>query len=123
MRESDFRVYVQDILEAIKRIDNYLEGLTFNEFLKDKKTVDAVIRNFAVIGEAAKHIPVSLKRKHPEVAWKRMAGMRDKVIHEYFGVDLHILWDTAKIDLPASKPLLEQLLKEKSQPNRDSEKG
>jgi uncharacterized protein with HEPN domain len=123
MRESVFTVYVQDILEAIKRIDNYLEGLTFNEFLKDKKTVDAVIRNFAVIGEAAKHIPVSLKRKHPEVAWKRMAGMRDKVIHEYFGVDLHILWDTAKIDLPASKPLLEQLLKEKSQPNRDSEKG
>lgn len=123
MRESVFTVYVQDILEAIKRIDNYLEGLTFNEFLKDKKTVDAVIRNFAVIGEAAKHIPVSVKRKHPEVAWKRMAGMRDKVIHEYFGVDLHILWDTAKIDLPASKPLLEQLLKEKSQPNRDSEKG
>jgi uncharacterized protein with HEPN domain len=112
MREGGFRVYVQDILEAIERIDEYLEGLTFSKFAKDKRTVDAVVRNFAVIGEAAKHVPASVKRKHPEVAWKRMAGMRDKVIHEYFGVDVKILWDTSKIDLPASKPLLEQLLKE-----------
>lgn len=112
MRESGFSVYLQDILEAIKRIDEYLDKLTFEEFSKDNKTADAVIRNFAVIGEAAKHIPASVKRKHPEVAWKRMAGMRDKVIHEYFGVDLKILWDTSKIDLPASKPVLKRLLKE-----------
>jgi uncharacterized protein with HEPN domain len=67
MRESGFRVYVQDILEAIKRIDEYLEGLTFSEFAEDNRTVDAVVRNFAVIGEAAKHVPASVKRKHPEV--------------------------------------------------------
>ena len=96
-------------MEAIRRICCYLEGLTFEEFSKDNKTVDAVIRNFAVIGEAAKHIPVNIKRNYPEISWKRMAGMRDKVIHEYFGVDLQILWDTPKIDLPTSKPLLEQL--------------
>lgn len=72
--------------------------------------MDAVIRNFAVIGEAAKQIPVNIKKKYSEVSWKRMAGMRDKVIHEYFGVDLQILWDTSKIDLPTSKPLLEQFL-------------
>ena len=112
MREKDFRLYVQDILEAIGRIDQYLAGLTFEQFSKDIKTIDAVIRNFAIIGEAAKNIPVSVKREHSEIAWKRMAGMRDKLIHEYFGVDLQIIWDTSKIDLASSKLLLEQLLKE-----------
>jgi uncharacterized protein with HEPN domain len=112
MREGDFRVYVQDILEAIRRIDDYLGALTFEEFSKDDKTVDAVIRNFAVIGEATKHVPFNVKKKYPEISWKRMAGMRDKVIHEYFGVDLRILWDTSKSDLSASRPLLEHLLDE-----------
>ena len=114
MRKVDFRVYIQDILEAIQRIDEYLTGITFEEFSKDNKTIDAVVRNFAVIGEAAKNVPVSVKRKHPEIAWKRMSGMRDKVIHQYFGVDPHILWDTSKIDLPASKQLLKELLSEGS---------
>jgi uncharacterized protein with HEPN domain len=114
MRKVDFRVYIQDILEAIQRIDEYLTGITFEEFSKDNKTIDAVVRNFAVIGEAARNVPVSVKRKHPEIAWKRMRGMRDKVIHEYFGVDPHILWDTSKIDLPASKQLLKELLSEGS---------
>jgi uncharacterized protein with HEPN domain len=77
--------------------------------------VDAVIRNFAVIGEAAKHIPIDVKKEHPNIAWKRMVGKRDKVIHEYFGVDPRILWDTSKIDLPASKPLLEQLKGEREE--------
>jgi len=91
MREKDFRLYVQDILEAIGRIEQYLEGLTFEQFSKDIKTIDAVIRNFAIIGEAAKNIPVNVKLEHPEIAWKRMTGMRDKLIHEYFGVDLQII--------------------------------
>jgi uncharacterized protein with HEPN domain len=112
MREKDYRMYIQDILEAIGRINQYLERLTFEQFSKDNKTIDAVIRNFAVIGEAAKNIPASVKREHPEIEWKRMTGMRDKLIHEYFGVDLQILWDTSKIDLAGSKPLLEQLLKQ-----------
>jgi uncharacterized protein with HEPN domain len=112
MRESGFKIYVEDILGAIARIDEYLDGLTFSQFVEDQKTVDAVIRNFAIIGEAAKYVPASLKKKHPEIRWKKMAGMRDKVIHQYFGVSLKILWETAKHDFPISKPLLEQLLKE-----------
>ncbi len=112
MRNGEFRVYINDILEAIQKIDDYLAGLAFEEFLKDNKTIDAVIRNFAVIGEAAKHVPPAVKKKHPEIAWNRMAGMRDKVIHEYFGVDIHILWDASKIDLPIIKPLLVKILKE-----------
>jgi uncharacterized protein with HEPN domain len=91
MREGDFRVYVQDILEAINRITQYLSNLTFDEFSKNRMVVDAVIRNFQVIGEAAKHIPDHIKNEHPEIAWKRMTGMRDKIIHEYFGIDLDIL--------------------------------
>ncbi|MGB9914671.1 MAG: DUF86 domain-containing protein [Candidatus Bathyarchaeales archaeon] len=90
------KIYIQDILEAITKIDQYLKELTFEEFTKDNKTIDATIRNFAVIGEAAKNIPVAIKKKHNEIPWKRMAGMRDKLIHEYFGVDPKILWDTAK---------------------------
>ncbi len=112
MRDKDPRLYVQDILEAIAKIDQYLEGLTFEQFSKDIKTIDAVIRNFAIIGEAAKNIPANVKREHPEIAWKRMTGMRDKLIHEYHGVDLQIVWDTSKVDLANSKPLLEELKKE-----------
>ncbi|MEM3377573.1 MAG: DUF86 domain-containing protein [Candidatus Bathyarchaeia archaeon] len=80
------KIYIQDILEAITRIDQYLKELTFEEFTKDNKTIDATIRNFAVIGEAAKNIPAAIKKKHNKIPWKRMAGMRDKLIHEYFGV-------------------------------------
>ncbi len=112
MRDKDFRLYIQDILEAIEKINHYLDGLTFEQFSKDIKTIDAVIRNFSIIGEAAKNVPANVKREHPEIAWKRMTGMRDKLIHEYAGVDLKILWDTSKIDLPVSKPLVEELLKE-----------
>ena len=83
MRDKDFRLYVQDILEAVEKINSYLGGMTFEQFSKDNKTIDAVIRNFAIIGEAAKNVPAKVKREHSEVAWKRMAGMRDKLIHEY----------------------------------------
>jgi len=110
MHDKDCRLYVQDILEAISNIEEYLEGLTFEDFKKDKKTGDAVIRNFAVIGEAAKNIPDNIKQQHPEVEWKRMTGMRDKLIHEYHGISLKVVWDTAKIDLPTTKPQLERLL-------------
>jgi uncharacterized protein with HEPN domain len=96
MREADFQLYIQDILDAIERIDQYLSGMTFEEFSKDNKTIDAVVRNFAVIGEAAKNVSPKIRHKHPEIAWKRMSGMRDKVIHEYFGVDPHILLDYLK---------------------------
>jgi len=88
-----------------------MEGLTFEEFKKDRKTADAIIRNFAVIGKAAKNIPDSIKQEHPEIEWKRMTGMRDKLIHEYHGISLKVVWETAEIDLPATKPQLQQLLK------------
>jgi uncharacterized protein with HEPN domain len=111
MRDGNFHVYVADILEAIQRIEEFLDDLSFEEFSKDKKTLHAVVWNFAVIGEAAKQVPIDVKKMHPEIAWNRMAGMRDKVIHGYFGVDENIVWDAAKVDLPTQKPLLKKLLK------------
>lgn len=113
--KRDPKIYIQDILEAITRIEQYTKELTYDEFTKDNKTIDATIRNFAVIGEAAKNIPATLKKKHNEIPWRRMAGMRDKIIHQYFGVDPKILWNTAKTDLPTIKPLLKKLITETTQ--------
>lgn len=108
--KRDFRVYLDDILEAIRNIQEYTRGLTFEEFVKDRKTVDAVIRNFEILGEATKRLPERIRKKHPKVPWKDMAGMRDRLIHEYFGVKLDVVWKTIKERLPEVKPLIEEVL-------------
>lgn len=88
------------MLLSMDRIEEYISGYSYIEFKKDYKTVDAVIRNFEVIGEAAKNLPDSLKIKYPEIPWAEMYLLRNKVSHEYFGVDYEILWDVAKNYLP-----------------------
>jgi hypothetical protein len=103
-------LYLNDILEAIDRIENYVKGQTFEEFSKNTLVIDAVIRNFEIIGEATKQIPVEVKTDNPLIKWKEMAGMRDKLAHEYFGVNVEILWKTAKNRLPVLKPLIKELL-------------
>jgi uncharacterized protein with HEPN domain len=105
-------MYLQDMLTGIERIDHYIEGFNFKQFEQDHKTVDAVIRNFEVIGEAAKNLPKELKSKYPEVPWAEMYLLRNKISHEYFGVDYEIIWDVAVNYLPENKKQIEAILKE-----------
>jgi len=101
-------VFIQDIKEAIKRINVYLRGMDYKEFLKDKKTQDAVVRNLEIIGEATKNISEDLKHKYPEMPWKDFARVRDKLIHFYHGVNYDVVWDIATNELP---PVLKQIKK------------
>jgi uncharacterized protein with HEPN domain len=106
----EFQVYLEDVIDAIDSIEEYTRGLTYDAFAKDRKTVDAVVRNFEIIGEATKHIPERARKEYPKVPWKDMAGMRDKLIHGYFGVKLDVVWKTIKERLPVVKPLIEEAL-------------
>jgi len=89
----DFEVYLQDILEAILKVQAYTAGMSQESFAADSKSVDAVLRNLEVIGEAARGVPESIRTTHPQVEWRKIAGLRDILIHHYFGVNLEIIWD------------------------------
>jgi uncharacterized protein with HEPN domain len=93
-------------------VENFTKGMNLGQFKKDRKTVSAVVRSIEVIGEASKRIPRVVKSRYGGVPWKLMAGMRDKLIHEYFGVDVEILWKTAKDDIPPLKPLIQSMLED-----------
>lgn len=110
MKKRDYRDYLQDILSSINDIVSFTENMTFDSFKEDKKTMYAVTRCIEVLGEAAKKIPKSIRDKYPSVPWKEMVGMRNKMIHEYFGVDVKILWQTVKGDIPSLKPLIQEIV-------------
>lgn len=99
----DFRMYLADMLVAMDRIAEYIDGYTFIKFKQDYKTVDAVIRNFEVVGEAAKNLPDDFKAQYPQIPWNEMYLLRNKVSHEYFGIDYEIIWDVAKNYLPENR--------------------
>ncbi|HJU06394.1 MAG TPA: DUF86 domain-containing protein [Nitrospiraceae bacterium] len=97
----DYRIYAEDISEAIAKINRYMKGLDRQTFSDDEKTFDAVVRNIEVIGEAVKKLPEHIRIQHPTVEWKKIAGVRDILIHEYFGIDVEIIWDIIQNKLPA----------------------
>lgn len=111
MKIRDYRDYLQDISDSIDDVGNFTKDMTFEKFAKDRKTINAIIRSIEVIGEATKKLPTSVKDKHPSIPWKRMAGMRDKMIHEYFGIDVEILWKVVKEDIPSLKTSIQNALK------------
>ena len=103
-------MFLDDILMAINRISEYIEGYDFEHFKKDYKTVDAVIRNFEIIGEASKSLDKKIKEKYRDVPWEEMYYLRNKISHEYFGVDYEIIWDVAINYLPENKIQIEKII-------------
>ncbi|MBM4240433.1 MAG: DUF86 domain-containing protein [Euryarchaeota archaeon] len=108
--KRDYKLFLIDIISAMDSIELFIEDMTFRELKEDDKTSSAVIRKFEIIGEATKHLPEVLIEKHPEIPWKSMSGMRDRLIHAYFGVDYKLVWDAIKIEIPKLKPKLQKIL-------------
>src|SRR3989344_3006013 len=104
-------VFLQHILENISRIESFSEGLTKEKLEKDDRTQYAIIRAIEIIGEAIKNLPQELTEKHPEIPWKDIAGTRDKIIHQYFDIDLDTVWDTLQKDIPDLKNKIQKLIK------------
>lgn len=108
----DWKLRVDDILTCIEKIQKYTAGMTFEQFRDDLKTIDAVVRNFEIIGEAAGYIPESIQERFPDLAWLEMRGMRNIMIHEYFGISLPIIWHTIEHDLKPLSDGIKRLLEE-----------
>ena len=104
--------YLQDVLDSIDAIEEFIADISFDEFKQDRKTIFAVIRAIETIGEAVKNIPESIRSKYPNVPWRAIAGMRDKLIHQYFSVDIDVLWETPQQDVPQLKVLLTRVMKD-----------
>lgn len=110
----DYELYLDDILEAIKRIERYARGRTLGRLKKDTLVLDGIVRNLEIIGEAAKNIPNHIREKYPEIEWKKIAGLRDVLAHEYFGIDLEVVWDIVKSKLPVFKNQVNRILNKKN---------
>jgi len=110
MSKRDSLLLLDDMLTSAQKIKRYTRELDFDAFMSDEKTMDAVIRNFEIIGEAANRIDPDFKEEHPELEWKRIRGLRNRIVHEYFGIDYEIVWDIIKTYLDELIDWIETIL-------------
>jgi uncharacterized protein with HEPN domain len=100
MYKRETLLLLEDIHDAVQKIFAYTSGMGFDDFIKDNKTIDAVVRNFEIIGESANRVPEEFKLTHPEIEWRRMTGFRNRIVHEYFGIDYEMVWKIKEENLP-----------------------
>ena len=109
MSKREWKLFVEDILESIELIESYVANMNFDNFKNDRKTIDAVVRNLEIIGEAARNISDEIKNKYQNVDWKGMIGLRNRIAHGYFGINLTIIWEILKQELPPLKEKMKQI--------------
>jgi uncharacterized protein with HEPN domain len=109
MSPRPIQLLIEDIWESMEKIERYVCGLDQNAFLHDEKTIDSVVRNLEIIGEAANRLPGDFKTRHPEIAWHRIVGLRNRIVHNYFGIDLDIVWEILQRELPDLKEKISTL--------------
>lgn len=116
MPHRDWRLRIEDILESIEKIQRYTKGMSFEDFVTNELVFDAVVRNISIIGEASNYIPASIQEQYPDVPWGEMRGIRNVLVHEYFGVSDTILWHTINYNLPPLIPMLKAILENNNEP-------
>lgn len=100
MSKRNPRLLLQDITDSARKIEEYTKGFTYDDFLEDSKTIDAVVRNFEIIGEAANRMPEDFKERNPQIDWHRIRGFRNRIVHDYMGIDFSIIWTIKETYLP-----------------------
>ena len=106
----EYTDYLKDILDSINKVEKFIKGMTFDQFANDDKTIFAVIRALEIIGEATKNIEMQVRKNYPQIPWREMAGIRDKLIHDYIGVNIEVVWKAAIEDLPKLKPEIQSII-------------
>ncbi len=109
-----YLLYLEDILKSATKVSRYTDGMSFEDFLADERTMDAVVRNLEIIGEAAKNVPLEVRSRYPDIEWRKIAGLRDILSHTYFKVSEAILWDVVQNEVPPLAEKVNQILENES---------